>query len=79
MTVDTLSTFFGWMSVLNIGLLLVAGLALMTMRSTVASIHGKLFDLDEASLNRAYFGWLARYKLFTLVFAVVPYVALQLI
>lgn len=79
MTQDTLTAFFGWMAILNIGFLLVTTLALITARDWVASIHGRMFALDPRQLHEIYFRYLANYKILTLIFAVTPWLALKLI
>lgn len=79
MTIETVTTFFGWLAVINIAYLMLATLAIVAMQSWMMGIHQRLFGLDEEELKRAYFKWLATYKTFTLVFSVAPYLALKLI
>lgn len=73
-----LTTFFGWCAVLNIGLLLFATLALTLMRGFVLSIHSKLMGIDVSELPGHYVQYLAQFKVMTLIFSLVPYVALKL-
>jgi len=42
-------------------------------------IHGKMSGLDETDLSRAYFQYLAQYKIVFFVFNLVPYIALRII
>ena len=79
MTLDTLSTFFGWMTVFNFALLAVAGIALMAMRDWASELHARMFGLEAADVRMSYFRWLATYKILALVFAFVPWLALQMI
>lgn len=74
----TLTTFLGWCSVINLGLLILASLFLMAARGWVTRIHGGMFGLDESDLARAYFQYLAQFKIVVLVFNVAPYVALRI-
>ena len=78
MTLDQLTTFFGWMSVLNIAFLLVATIGLSLLRPVAVRLHSALFTLDEDTLNRAYFSYLANLKILTLIFCVAPWIALKL-
>ena len=71
--------FLGWCTLLNIGLLAFSTVMLIAMRDPVARFHGRLFQLDPTDLQQAYFRYLANYKLLTLVFNVIPYIALKLI
>ena len=50
-TISQLTELFGWASVINIAYLLLATLMLIFMKSSVTSIHKKLFDIDEKELN----------------------------
>ena len=79
MTLDQITTFFGWLSVLSIAYLTLSTIALFAMQSFALRIHGALFGLDERDLKRAYFNWLANCKLATAFLALGPYVALRLV
>lgn len=78
MTIETLTTFFGWMAVINLAYLAVATLAVAGMRNWMISIHQRIFGIDETDLKTVYFNWIANYKIVALVFTVAPYIALKL-
>lgn len=73
-----ITTFFGWTTVVNFALLALSSLALILSRGTIARIHGAMFGLEAADLSRAYFQYLAQYKIAIIVFSLTPYVALKL-
>ena len=50
----------------------------MLRRRFLAAVHQKWFGLSELDLQREYFRYLANYKILTLVFNLVPYLALRL-
>jgi hypothetical protein len=77
-SIETLTTFFGWCTVINFGILLFGTLALMLMQDSIMSIHTKLFGFSNEDLSRAYFQYLAQYKIFIIVFNLVPYIALEI-
>ncbi len=77
-SLDSFTSFFGWCSVVNIGILIFASLAVALIRESMSSIHGKMFGLGEADLSRAYFQYLAQYKIAIFVFNLVPYIALRI-
>ena len=79
MTVEMLTTILGWCLAINIGLLVFAAVAVMGFRNLVLHLHGKLFGLSDDDLVRAYFQYLANYKIAIIVFNLVPYVALKLL
>ena len=78
-SLETLTAFFGWCTVINIGLLMVAAVVLGLMRGPISQIHAKMFDLNESDLSHEYFRYLAQYKIAVLVLNLVPYVALKII
>ncbi len=77
MTIETIRTFLGWCTVINIGLLMLSSIFVIAIRGTASRIHGKMFNLDEKYLSQAYFQFLAQYKIAIIVFTVVPYFALK--
>ncbi len=78
MSIGELTTFLGWVSVINIGVLLFSTMMVVLFRDSVANIHAKMFSIAKAELPGAYFQYLAQYKTLTLVFNLAPYVALKL-
>ena len=79
MTQETLTTFFGWMTVIDFGILLFATLAIFVLRDWATALHARMFGLDPAQVRLAMYGWLAMFKVLIFVFALVPYIALRLI
>lgn len=78
MTIETLTAFFGWCTVLNMAVLTASTCVLMLGRKPVAKLHASLTGVDEAALPGAYFQYLAQYKIVTLTLNLVPYVALKI-
>lgn len=77
-TLSQLTAFLGWVSILNIGILLFVGFVLIIMKRFVISVHSKLFSVPEEELPTIYFKYLANYQTFTLIFAIAPYIALKI-
>jgi hypothetical protein len=77
-SMETLAAFLGWCTLINLGMLMFATLMLASMRASVSRIHGSMFGLEEADLSRAYFQYLAQYKILVFVFNLVPYLALRI-
>ncbi|GGH36736.1 hypothetical protein SAMN05444007_10923 [Cribrihabitans marinus] len=78
MTEDMLTTVFGWMAVLNIAFLGITTLMIVVLRDRIAEIHGRMFEMEPAEVRKAYFRYLANYKILTLVFCLMPWIALKL-
>ena len=79
MTLEALTAILGWAAVINIAILLISTLAVLAMRSTITGIHSRLFGLDEKDLGRAYFQYLAQYKIVILALNIAPYIALRIV
>ena len=77
-TIEAAREFLGWCSVINIGLLIFSGIFVVLFRGPISRIHAKMFNLDESNMSRAYFQYLAHYKIAIIVFNIVPYFALRI-
>ncbi|WP_372880441.1 DUF6868 family protein [Psychromonas sp.] len=77
-TLSQLTEFFGWASIINIAYLLLATIVIVCMRGSISSIHCRMLKMDERELNTKYFDFLSHYKIVTLVFIFVPYIALKI-
>ncbi len=78
MTMEEITTLLGWASAINIVVLLFSTLVLIAMRGGIAKIHSQLFGLDEKDLGRAYFQYLAQYKIAIIVLNIAPYISLKI-
>ena len=79
MTLDQLTELFKWMTIFNIGLFILSSLLAMVLKKTVCKIHGKLFGIDEGKVSIALYGYLGVYRIFIIVFNVVPYLSLLIL
>ena len=79
MTIEQLTTFFGWCALLNYMLLIITSVMLLFMQNTVIKTHQYFFDLPKEELLKSYFGFLANFKILTIAFFLIPYIALKLI
>jgi len=77
MTTEALTELLGLASTINIVVLMFSTLILIVMRESITKIHSKLFGLDEKDLGRAYFHYLAQYKIAIIVLNIAPYIALK--
>ena len=77
MDIDSLISFFGWMALINIGVLVFSTFFSILFRNTAHELHSKLFNIDKKELDLVYFRYLAHYKVLTIIFTIVPYFALR--
>jgi len=78
MDVNQITTFLGWCTVINMGILVFAAIFLFIFKSFAISSHSKLTGVDEPKLPVLYFSYMANYKIGILIFNLVPYLALTL-
>lgn len=79
MTQETLTAFFGWMTVLNFGLLAFTAILFLMLKDWIAHTHHRLYGIGEAEVKRLYLDWMGRYKLLAIVFGLMPYLALRIV
>ncbi len=77
-SLEAITAFFGWTTVINFVLLAVASLTVIAARESIAKLHGRMFGLESVDLSRAYFQYISQYKIAIFVFSLAPYVALKL-
>ena len=53
MSIESLTTFFGWCAVINIAILLISTVSLFALHEPAVRIHSKMFGMSEAELARA--------------------------
>ena len=75
---ERLTTFFGWMSVVNIGLFFLTFFVLTALKEVVLPIHSSIFAMNTGDLHRIYFQHVAQYKIAVVVFNIAPYIALKI-
>ncbi len=77
-SLETVTAFFGWCTVINAGVLTLAAIMVVVMRGSISQIHARMFGLSAEDLSRAYFQYLAQYKIAVIVLNLVPYIALKI-
>lgn len=76
-SLEIIREFLGWCSIINSGLLIFSSILIIALRGITARIHGKMFNVDENFLSKAYFQYLGHYKIAIIVLNIVPYFALK--
>jgi len=78
MDIDALTTFLGWCSIINIGVMIISTLAITTFRETIIRLHSRMFSVNPDALPMKYFTYLGNYKLAIYMLNFVPYVSLKI-
>ncbi|ADE54414.1 DUF6868 family protein [Coraliomargarita akajimensis] len=79
MEIENLRQFFGWCTVINLGILVLSSIGMIALREWITAIHARLFGIEASCLAEQYFRYLANYKILVLVFNLVPYLALRIV
>ena len=77
-SLQTWTTFFGWLTVINIGIYLLTVVALMSMRGWVYKMNARIFGIAEDEIANTTFKYVGAYKLLLIVFCFAPWLALTL-
>lgn len=76
-SIESITSFLGWCSVINIGVLMLSSALLIAFKQPILGIHSKLFGLEKENLPLAYFQYLGNYKIAIFMLNIVPYIALK--
>ena len=77
-SVQTIREILGWITILNVAIVLFSFLILIIAGSPIKRIHAKVFGLSEGDLSRAYFQYLAQYEIAIFAFNLAPYLAMRI-
>jgi len=72
------TTFFGWLTVINIGIYLITVIAVILMRGFAYRTNARIFGISEEEVAKTTFKYVGAYKLLITVFCFAPWVALKL-
>lgn len=79
MDIEKLQEFFFWCMVINMGIYSFSVVSVLVLRDMILKIHVKMFGLDEETVKRSIYMYLAVYKLLIIVFNFVPWVVMLII
>ncbi len=77
-SIETLATFFGWCTVLNIGVVLVIVVFVSVFHEFAAELSAKMFGITKAEAKATLFRIFMQYRIAIVVLNVVPYIALKI-
>ncbi len=73
-----ITAFFGWSTVVNLGIYSLTALTLMGFKEPVKAIHTRLTAVPAAKLDELYFNYLGNFKIAIIFLNITPYAALKL-
>jgi len=79
MDLENVRIFFMWCSIINGALLIFTFLIFAAAGNFVYKMHSKLFPMSRDSFNLAIYSLVGIYKIFFIVFNLVPYLAISIL
>ncbi len=79
MNLEHLTDLFKWMTIINIGLLVLSSVLVIVLKNIMCKMHAKLFGIDDEKVAIVAYGYLGIFKILVIVFNIVPYISLLLI
>jgi len=79
MDIDTVRAFFMWCTVMNAALLVLSFLICALAGDWVYRMHSRWFSISRETFNVAIYSFIGVYKIFIVMFNLVPYVALLIL
>ena len=79
MTLEVIRRIFAWCAVMNIGLLVWWFLFFTLAHDWMYRMHKKWFNLSVETFDTMHYAGIATFKLGTLLFCLVPYLAMHIV
>ena len=79
MTIETLTNFFMWCTIINFGLLIYMSLFLIFAPNFVYRMQSRWFPLKRETFDIVVYAFIGLFKIFVIVFSLVPYLALLIV
>ena len=77
-SIETLTTFFGWCTVVNLAFILLFLLFVGVLREPVGKLRAWIFGISREEANATLFRVFMQYRLAFAVLNLVPYLALRI-
>ena len=78
MNIDTLATFFGWCTVINIGLLFFGGIAWILLKESVSGFGASMFGVTKEEIKATFLRVLLQYRAAIIILNLVPFIVLKI-
>ena len=77
MNIELLTSFLGWCTVLNIGILVLGFAMLSVMHDFVGDVTGRIFGVSREEAKLGVYNAIQNYRIAMLFFNLVPYLVLK--
>jgi hypothetical protein len=79
MDIQTLTTFFMWCTIINLGVLILSSIMCIFFGDFSYRMNNRFFSISREAFNVALVCFIGLFKIFVIVFNIVPYIALLII
>jgi len=79
MDITVVKAFFMWCTIINVALMILSFLICAFAGDWAYRMHSRLFPISREAFNVAIYCFLGLYKMFVIVFNLIPFVALSII
>jgi len=76
MNIQAAKDFFKWCTIVNFILFTLSAIMILLCSDFIYSFHGQMFNMPREALDIVLYAFLGLYKIFFIVFNIVPYAAL---
>ena len=78
MSIEILKEFFGWMTLVNLGLYMWTAIMCIVCKGFMTRVAGKMFGVAEETGKAIIYGYVGMYKLLFISFNLIPWLALTI-
>lgn len=79
MDIPTLTNFFMWCTIINLGVMIYWALICMLAPNLVYRLQSRFFPMPRETFDVVIYSFLGLFKIFFIIFNLVPYLALLII
>jgi hypothetical protein len=79
MDIQTLTSFFMWCSIINVGILFFLALIYLLAPNLAYRLQSKFISISRETFDIVFYSFIGFFKVVVLVFNVVPWIALRII
>ena len=79
MDIQTVTTFFMWCTILNLGFLILTSIVCIFFADFSYRMNNRFFSISREAFNVLLVSFIGLFKIVVIVFSVIPYIALLII
>jgi len=77
MTIEVLTQFFAWMTLINLVFFVITAVLSMLFKNVGTAMHARMFGLDADRVVEIWYSYLGTFKIAFIMLNLTPYLALR--